>query len=83
MIPLSEVSRKRSPRDPSRVLTTVLEQFAFESGDILATEVYSDPPNQISLTFHAKYGFEQVGSQVVEDGGTKVVAKFLKQPTAQ
>jgi len=58
-----------------------LEQVAGESGYTLATEVYSDPPNDISLAFHANYGFEQVGSQVIVDGGTKTVAKFLKSPS--
>jgi predicted GNAT superfamily acetyltransferase len=57
-----------------------LEQVAGESGYTLATEVYSDPPNHVSLAFHAKFGFEQVGTQVVEDGGIKMVAKFLKRP---
>jgi predicted GNAT superfamily acetyltransferase len=57
-----------------------LEQVALESGWIVVTDVYSDPPNHISLAFHAKYGFEQVGVQVVEDGGTKTVTKFMKSP---
>lgn len=58
-----------------------LEQYAFESAYILASDVYSDPPNEISLAFHARYGFEEVGRQVVENGA-KVVTKFLKEPTA-
>lgn len=56
-----------------------LEQYAADTGLTLVSDVYSDPPNEISLSFHAKYGFELVGSQVVENGA-KVVAKFLKQP---
>ncbi len=59
-----------------------LEQYAFESAYIMASDVYSDPPNEVSLAFHAKYGFEEVGRQLVENGA-KVVTKFLKQPQAQ
>jgi len=56
-----------------------LEQFGIETGCVLAADVYSDPPNEISLAFHTKFGFERVGSQFVEADG-KEVAKFLKQP---
>jgi predicted GNAT superfamily acetyltransferase len=59
-----------------------LEQFAFETGCTLAADVYSDPPNEISLAFHAKFGFAQVGAQFVEADG-KEVAKFLKPPPVQ
>lgn len=65
-----------------RALYRDVEQVAFDSGWTLVTDVYSDPPNHISLAFHAKYGFEQIGSQVVEDGERKTVAKFLKAPSA-
>lgn len=56
-----------------------LEQYAFESAYILASDVYSDPPNEVSLAFHARYGFTEVGRQTVENGA-RVVTKFLKQP---
>ena len=59
-----------------------LEQFALETGCVLAVDVYSDPPNEISLAFHAKFGFKRVGSQFVEADG-KEVAKFLKPPPDQ
>ena len=65
-------------RGLGRALYRDVEQFAFESGWTLVTDVYSDPPNHISLAFHARYGFEQIGSQVVEEGERKTVAKFLK-----
>lgn len=58
-----------------------LEQYAFALAWILASDVYSDPPNEVSLAFHARYGFAEVGRQSVENG-TKVVTKFLKQPAA-
>ena len=61
-----------------------LEDYALGLSYSLAADVYSDPPNEISLTFHAKYGFEQVGTQIVEeDDGAHQVAKFLKQPGAK
>ncbi len=43
----------------------------------LVTDVYSNPANDISLTFHKNYGFRIVGNQWVENG-TKEVAKFEK-----
>jgi predicted GNAT superfamily acetyltransferase len=54
-----------------------VERFASERAYPLASDVYSHPPNQISLSFHDKYGFEHVGSQQVDDGAREV-AKFLK-----
>ena len=59
-----------------------LEQYAFESAYILVSDVYCDPPNEVSLAFHASYGFEEIGRQVVENGA-RAVTKFLKQPQAQ
>ena len=56
-----------------------IEQYAGESSYSLAADVYSQPPNDISLAFHRRYGFEKVGSQLVEQDG-KTVVKFLKQP---
>jgi predicted GNAT superfamily acetyltransferase len=54
-----------------------LEQFAITNTYPLTADVYSQPPNEISLTFHEKYGFRVVGTQSVENG-TKEVTKFLK-----
>jgi predicted GNAT superfamily acetyltransferase len=51
--------------------------FAQREQYLLASDVYSHPPNEPSLAFHRKFGFEQVGTQRIA-GGTKVVAKFLK-----
>jgi predicted GNAT superfamily acetyltransferase len=56
-----------------------VEQYAFESAYTVVSDVYSDPPNEVSLAFHAKYGFVDVGRQTVENGA-RVVTKFLKQP---
>jgi len=55
-----------------------VERFASERSYPLASDVYSHPPNQISLTFHDRYGFQRVGTQQV-DGGAKEVAKFMKE----
>jgi predicted GNAT superfamily acetyltransferase len=54
-----------------------VDQFAREKDIPLVSDVYSHPPNEPSLAFHRKFGFEQVGVQRVA-GGTKKVAKFLK-----
>lgn len=54
-----------------------LEQFAISYAYPLTADVYCQPPNEISLTFHEKYGFEVVGTQSVENE-TKEVTKFLK-----
>ncbi|MBS1251048.1 MAG: hypothetical protein MAG451_00077 [Anaerolineales bacterium] len=54
-----------------------LEQCASETSCALTADVYSNPPNDISLSFHRKYGFRLVGKQLVENG-TREVAKFLK-----
>jgi len=40
-------------------------------------DVYSNPPNDVSLTFHKRFGFCRVGRQWVENN-TKEVAKFEK-----
>ena len=45
----------------------------------VASDVYSLPPNKISLAFHKACGYKEVGSQLVESG-TKTVAKFIKCP---
>ena len=54
-----------------------VEQFAVSHAYPLTADVYCQPPNEISLKFHEKYGFEVVGTQSVENG-TKAVTKFLK-----
>jgi predicted GNAT superfamily acetyltransferase len=57
-----------------------VERVAWGRGFPLVSDVYSRPPNQVSLSFHDKYGFQQVGSQQVDDGAREVV-KFLKEPS--
>ncbi len=44
---------------------------------VLACEVNIKPPNESSMRFHARYGFNQVGSQET-DGGSKEVALLAK-----
>lgn len=43
----------------------------------LACEVNLRPPNEASMQFHYRMGFEQVGSQTI-DGGAKEVAMLIK-----
>ena len=54
-------------------------RFAAERKYPLASDVYSFPPNEPSLEFHRKFGFERVGVHEIE-GGKKQVAKFLISP---
>ena len=56
-----------------------VEQYAATLPADLTTDVYSTPANEISLAFHHRFGFQPIGSQVVENG-TKTVAKFFKRP---
>ena len=44
---------------------------------IMACEVNIEPPNDASMVFHQRLGFEQVGSQFTE-AGTKQVAMLVK-----
>ena len=44
---------------------------------VLACEVNINPPNESSMRFHTRYGFNQVGNQKVE-GGAKEVALMVK-----
>lgn len=54
-----------------------VEQVAQTQGLAIATEVYSRPPNIVSLNFHRKRGFQEIGLQVSTTEG-KTVAKFMK-----
>jgi len=45
--------------------------------DIMTCEVNLRPPNEVSMRFHERYGFEQIGSQTTEDG-EKEVALLVK-----
>ena len=45
--------------------------------DTMTCEVNLRPPNEVSMRFHERYGFSQVGSQPSE-GGTKEVALMAK-----
>lgn len=60
----------------SRLYDDFLESLP---GDVsvLACEVNINPPNESSMRFHARYGFDQVGSQEI-DNGSKEVALMVK-----
>jgi predicted GNAT superfamily acetyltransferase len=45
---------------------------------VLTCEVNIEPPNESSMQFHERFGFERVGSQKT-DGGAKEVALLAKQ----
>ena len=44
---------------------------------VLACEVNINPPNEPSMRFHSRYGFNRVGSQEI-DGGSKKVVLMVK-----
>lgn len=73
------VAAQARRRGIARALYRDVERYAYEHGHLLTVDVYSRPPNDISLAFHRNYGFEEIGSQEVELG-TKTVVKFLKKP---
>lgn len=56
-----------------------VEQVAKEKGVAIGADVYAEPPNRASLKFHAKMGFEEIGTQfsALEQ---KTVAKLMKYP---
>jgi uncharacterized protein len=49
----------------------------------LVCEIHIDPPNPVSLRFHQKQGFAEVGQQSIEDPGTdngkKIVSLQIKE----
>jgi uncharacterized protein len=49
----------------------------------LVCEIHIDPPNPVSLRFHQKQGFAEVGQQTVEDphthNGKKIVSLQIKE----
>ncbi len=65
----------------SGIATRLYDDFAGampQSVPIMTCEVNVRPPNESSMEFHRRLGFEQVGS-LVSDAGAKEVAMLLKQ----
>ena len=63
------------------IATRLYDDFATampSSVPVLTCEVNIRPPNESSMDFHRRLGFEQVGS-LVSDNGDKEVAMLLKQ----
>lgn len=63
---------------------TGLEKYAIARGvSRLACEIHIDPPNPVSLRFHQKRGFVEVGQQLIEDehsnSGQKLVSLQIKE----
>ncbi len=46
--------------------------------EIMTCEVNLRPPNESSMRFHERYGFEQIGSQATEGGAKEVALMALK-----
>ena len=57
-----------------------IKKISKELTPILTCEVNLKPPNDGSILFHEKYGFEQVGTQET-DGGEKEVSLMVYQIT--
>lgn len=45
---------------------------------VMTCEVNLRPPNESSMRFHERYGFEQIGSQATEGGAKEVALMALK-----
>ena len=61
--------------------TKMYDDFkAMLPGDIkvMTCEVNLRPPNESSMRFHERYGFEQIGSQATEGGAKEVALMALK-----
>jgi predicted GNAT superfamily acetyltransferase len=56
-----------------------VEKVAQETGRAIAADVYCEPANAPSLTFHQKLGYQEVGQQFCQQEG-KTVAKLMKYP---
>jgi uncharacterized protein len=61
-----------------------LEEYAITHGiPRLACEIHIDPPNLVSMRFHQKQGFVEVGRQFIEDehanNGEKLVSLQIKE----
>jgi uncharacterized protein len=54
-----------------------VDRLANEHNLAVASEVYCDPPNAPSLTFHAKMGYVEIGQQLSRAEG-KTVSKLMK-----
>ena len=67
----------RRQRLASRFYDDFAATIAAEAG-VMTCEVNLRPPNESSMRFHERYGFEQVGSQETE-GGSKEVALLVRQ----
>lgn len=74
------VANRARRRGLASALYRVIDQKAAGLGIPITTEVYCDPPNIPSLTFHRRHGFVEIGRQVVPEDG-KPVAKLVKHIT--
>ncbi|MGL4485407.1 MAG: GNAT family N-acetyltransferase [Anaerovoracaceae bacterium] len=54
-------------------------KFSEDTGvKIITAEIYSVPPNEVSLNFHKKFGFKEVGTQPGPDG-KKIVSLQVRE----
>jgi predicted GNAT superfamily acetyltransferase len=74
----------RRKASPATQLYADLQAEAVSRGiPRLVCEIHIDPPNLVSLRFHQKQGFAEVGQQSVEDphtgSGKKIVSLQIKE----
>ena len=55
-----------------------IEARVGRTASLLALDVNSDPPNELSLAFHAARGFEQVGEREFRDHRVALLVKHLR-----
>lgn len=73
------ISQEMHGKGLGKALYQHLFDYAREKGIAkVAAEIYSQPPNMVSLAFHKANGFVEVGRQMTADG-TKEVSMQLKE----
>jgi predicted GNAT superfamily acetyltransferase len=64
-------------RGLAKQIYQTIEQVANEKGMAIAADVYSEPPNTVSLNMHRTMGFEAIGTQYIP-AKQKTASKFMK-----
>jgi predicted GNAT superfamily acetyltransferase len=67
------VRKDRQRKGIGELLYSDLTDFALQQEvEVLACEINISPPNPVSLRFHQKHGFYEVGTQWIDDGKKQV-----------
>ena len=76
------VDADRRSQGLGRALYAQAARTAHEQSLPLTCEVNIDPPNETSMAFHYRLGFESVGEQVTEGGKKRVKMLIHNNPTS-